>query len=233
MLRYAFELSDDPQKENVYNRLIRDIMSLADDVKEDIIRSNKLLQYYSTNTLTEASSDILVSDISKMTDHMILLNDMENGQNDLSVLYQSEEYASKMQALFQIIWHTDKLKDTHITLLNKISDNATITWYDKSVLVSGITLSLIRHFDSAKIGVLFRLYDAGENQVWQRALVGLILGLVFYDPRIVYYPEILQRLKALQGSGQVNKNIEIIIQQYAKARETEKITRKIQQESLP
>ncbi len=39
----------------------------------------------------------------------------------------------------------------------------------------------------------------GEMQVWQRALVGLVLGLTFFDKRIRYYPEILQRLQAITG----------------------------------
>ncbi len=233
MLRYAFELSDDPQKEMVYNRLIRDIMSLADDVREDIIRNNKLLQYYSQYNFSEAFSDTTITEISKMTDRMILLNEAENSKADMSRYYQTEEYKEEMKSLFRIIWHTDKLKDTQIELLAKISNSVSVAWYDKCVLVSCITLSLIRHFDSAKIDLLFRFYEAGEKQVWQRALVGLILSLVFYNNRIIYYPEILQRLKAMQGSGQINTNIEIIIQQYAKARETEKITRKIQQEILP
>ena len=47
ILKYAFELGDDPQKEIVYNRLIKEIMELADDAREDIIRAHQLLNYYS------------------------------------------------------------------------------------------------------------------------------------------------------------------------------------------
>ena len=135
--------------------------------------------------------------------------------------------------MFNILWHSDKLKDKEIELLVKISSQDGIAWYDKCVLVSAITLSLIRHFDSNKIDVLFRFYEAGEQQVWQRALVGLVMCLAYYDRRIAFYPEILQRLKAIQGLRQADRTIEMIIQQFIKARETEKITRKIQQEILP
>ena len=54
MLKYAFELSDDPQKEKVYNRLVKAMISLADDVKEDIIRSNNLLNYYNLKIVPES-----------------------------------------------------------------------------------------------------------------------------------------------------------------------------------
>jgi tetratricopeptide (TPR) repeat protein len=233
MLKYAFELSDDPQKEKVYNRLVKAIISLADDVKEDIIRSNKMLSYYKLKLSPEAFSDSLISDIARMVEHIVLQHETNTENNDLSALYRSQEYKDNLHNLFRIIWHADKLKDTEIELLAKISEKNTIAWYDKCVLVSAITLSLIRHFDSSKIDLLFKFYEAGETQVWQRALVGLVLGLAFFNRRISYYPEILQRLRALQGLNQVNKSIEIIVQQYIKARETEKITRKIQQEILP
>ena len=61
----------------------------------------------------------------------------------------------------------------------------------------------------------------------------LVLGLTFYDKRIQYYPEILSRLQAIQGMRPADKSIEIIIIQFIKARETERITRKIQQDILP
>jgi tetratricopeptide (TPR) repeat protein len=236
MLKYAFELKDDPQKEKVYNRLVKAIISLADDVKEDIIRSNSLLNYYNLKILPESLSERVVSDVSKMVDKLMLQKESgEESQDDMGVhnIYATQEYKDNIRAIFRVIWHSDKMKDTEIDLLDKISRSDTIAWYDKCILVSALTLSLIRHFDSNKINLLFGFYESGEIQVWQRALVGLVLGLAFYDKRNQYYPELMQRLKAIQGIKQIDSSIEIIIQQFIKARETEKVTRRIQQEILP
>ena len=71
--------------------------------------------------------------------------------------------------------------------------------------------------------MLFNFYESGEMQTWQRALVGLVLGLTFYDRRIQFYPEILSRLQALQGMRPADKSIETIIIQFIKARETERM----------
>ncbi|HEX2395701.1 MAG TPA: tetratricopeptide repeat protein, partial [Bacteroidales bacterium] len=231
MLKYAFELSDDPQKEKVYNRLVRDIISLADDVKEDIIRSNNLLNYYRMHVYPETQAEFIIMGIDKMIDRLVLQS--QTGEQISDETYSNREYRENIKTLFTIIWQADKLKHIEINILDRILETKALAWYDKCILVSAITLSLLRHFDSAKIDLLFRYYEGGEKQIWQRALVGIILGLTYYDQRISYYPEILQRLRANQGSKLVNKNMEIIVQQYAKARETEKITRKIQQEILP
>jgi tetratricopeptide (TPR) repeat protein len=236
MLKYSFELSDDPQKELVYNRLIKAIIGLADDVKEDIIRSGNLLRYYQLKTIPEAQSEQAIVEISRLMDTLTLPGEPEEGNEESDAFrkaFESAEYREKINMLFQIIWHADKLKDTEITILKKLSRPGTIAWYDKCTLVSALTLSLMRHFDSIKIELLFNFYENGEMQIWQRALVGLVLGLTFFDRRIQYYPEILSRLKALQGIRPADKSIEIIIIQFIKARETERITRKIQQDILP
>ncbi len=236
MLKYSFELSDDPQKELVYNRLIKAIIGLADDVKEDIIRSGNLLRYYQLKTIPEAQSEQAIVEIDRLMDRLTLLSESKEGNEESDALrkaFESPEYKEKINMLFQIIWHADKLKDTEITILKKLSQPGTIAWYDKCTLVSALTLSLMRHFDSNKIDMLFNFYENGEMQIWQRALVGLVLGLTFFDKRIQYYPEILSRLQALQGIRPADKSIEIIIIQFIKARETERITRKIQQDILP
>lgn len=232
MLRYVFELSDDPQKESVYNRLIKGVMGLADDVREEIIRNGNLLQYYQLKIQPESISEQAVSDVARWFDQLVLRKEAD-ALPDFETQYQSAEYREHIRILFRIIWHADKLKDTEISLISKISRDSAVAWYDKCVLVSALGLSLIRHFDSNKVGLLFDFFESGVNQVWERALVSLVLALTFYNPRILYYPEIMQRLKALQGMRKTDKSVEIIIQQYIKARETEKITRKIQQEILP
>lgn len=230
MLKYAFEFSDDPQKEKVYSRLVRDIISLADDVKEDIIRSNNLLSYYRLYPYPENRLESAITSVDSLIDQL-LLQSKEEGS--IGEVYSGSQYQEHVKEMFTIVWQADKLKDVEIEILKKISETRALAWYDKCILVSALTISLIRHFDSAKVDILFRFYESGEKQVWQRALVGLIIGLTFHDNRISYFPEILQRLKALQGSKQAGRNVETIIQQFTKARETEKITRKIQQEILP
>lgn len=236
MLKYAFELNDDPQKEMVYNRLIRDIISLADDVKEDIIRSGNLLNYYHMKIGPESLVESKVSEISNQVDNIVLQQetaDPDNPENNPGLIYDTPSYKEMISDAFRMMWHADKLKDKEIDLINKMIRTGALAWYDESRLVSGLTLSLIRHFDSAKMDLLFGFYEKGRKQVWQRALIGLVLCLAFYDKRIIYYPDIMNRLKAIQGIRQTHKSIEIIIRQYIKARETEKITRKIQQEILP
>jgi len=166
---------------------------------------------------------------------MKAMNEMAMDDEPVKVnsIIDSEIYKENISAMFRIIWLSDKLKDTEIDFLRKINESIAVAWYDKSVIVSALTLSLLRHFDSNKINLLFTFYEKGENQIWQRALVGLVIALAFYNNRIAYYPDIEQRLKAIQGMKSSDKSVENIIIQYIRAKETEEITKKIQNEIIP
>ena len=216
MLKYAFELSDDPQKEIVYQRLVKEIMELADDIREDLLRSHQLLRYYQFKINPETLSEQVVTDIAAMVDRLTIQNESHNESPDISdtkEFYNTNEYKENIRALFRLIWLSDKFKDTEIRLIKSLIGNASIAWYDKCIVVSALTMSLIRHFDSTKIDLLFGFYDQAEDQIWQRAITGLVIGLAYHNERIGYYPEIMHRLKSLQGNRSSNRIVELIIQQ--------------------
>jgi tetratricopeptide (TPR) repeat protein len=127
----------------------------------------------------------------------------------------------------------DKYGEDEIALLNNVNSSEKLPWHDKSLFVSALTLSMLRCFDENKIELLFKFFNKKEDQVWQRALVGLLLTLYKYDERVELYPGILQHLDSLKGNPELEKNIEAIIIQTIKSKETEEITRKWEQEILP
>ena len=238
ILKYSFELGDDPEKENVYGRLLKSITELADDAKEDIICNYKLLSYYQHKAgikkgehLDENASDEIVKHLEFEREIIQMLGSTPDTKK--SSRTEEENYKKSLINIFKIIWLTDKFKEGEIELVDRICKTKSLPWYDKCLIISSLTLSLFRHFDSNKIALLFKFYETEENQVWQRALTGLTIGLYFYDNRITFYPEILQRLKAFQGNKNLEKYIEVIIIQFIRAKETEKITKKIKEEILP
>ncbi len=89
MLKYSFELSDDPQKELVYNRLVKAIIGLADDVKEDIIRSGNLLSYYKLKKVPEAQSEEAFGEVNRLMDRLSLLSESKEGNEESEAVSQS------------------------------------------------------------------------------------------------------------------------------------------------
>jgi len=239
MLRYSFELGDDPEKEKVYERLLKAVTELADDVKEDIITGYGLLSYYQYKTEIRKGHHLDEDESDEIVKHLEFEREIEqilksaSGIKKTAGISDEQSYKKSLTNIFRIIWLTDKIKEAEIELVNKIISKKSLPWHDKCLIITALTLSLLRHFDSNKIALLFDFYEAEEHQVWQRALIGLTLGLYYYDSRISLYPDILNRIKAYQGNKNIAKHIEAIIIQFIRAKETEKITKKIQDEILP
>ena len=239
ILKYSFELGDDPEKEKVYSRLLKSITELADNVKEDIIVSNRLLSYYQYKSEIKKQHQLDEDESDEIVKHLEFEREIDQMLKSTSGIKKSEDskneqkYRKSLINIFKIIWLTDTFKEAEIELVKKICNTKSLPWHDKCLIVSALTLSLLRHFDSNKVALLFEFYETEEHQVWQRALIGLTISLYFYDDRINYYPDIINRIKAYQGNKDIKKHIEAIIIQFIRAKETEKITKKIKEEILP
>ncbi len=238
MLKYSFELDDDPEKEKVYQKLVKSLIELADDIREDLIIGFNMLSYYKFRNRISGNSKITKNDSEKLVEELEFEREVQlildtKTQHKPSDSDKENGYKNSLSRIFELIWFTDKFGEAEIDLVSKIVKTKALPWYDKSILVTALTLSLFRHFDSNKIMLLLDFYEQAEDQVWQRALIGWLIGLHFYDVRLVYYPEILNRLKTMQGDKALNDNIELVIFHFIKSKETEKIAKKIKDEILP
>ena len=239
ILKYSFELTDDPEKEKVYRRLMKNILELTDDIREDIVMSQRMLGYYPLKSEVEKSSPFSSAESGKLIDNLTFRKEIEiiladvGGKAKKSPAVDKDTYRKLLVDIFRIIWLTDKFRENEINMVKQIIQTSSLPWPDKSILVSALTISLIRHFDLQKVNLLFDFLEIREHQVWQRAFSGLILALLIHDRRLIFYPEIGQRLELIREQKNFNKSVEAIIIQYLKARETEKVTKKIREEIFP
>ena len=237
ILKYSFELSDDPQKEKVYSRLVKSLLELADEIKEELIQQHNLLSYYSLVRNKGWEIDDITGRFAEWMERTVLEKEAgtfrEKGIPDQKNISDRQKPVGIINELFNSIWLSDKLSDRQIQLIRKTAGKDYLLWYQKSFIVSALTLSCLRHFDVEKLNLLFDFYQDREHQVWQRALVGIMLCLYLNDDRFHLYPEIGQRIKAFHDDPRWNKIIEAIVIQFLRARETEKIAEKIREEIIP
>jgi tetratricopeptide (TPR) repeat protein len=238
ILRYSFELGDDPEKEKVYSHLQKSILELADGIREDILYHNHMLSYYRNKPAGGYGHLLSEQESSEIADSLAFKKEIEyilqeTGTTTVQGERQGQDYKRALNRIFQLILLTDKFREAEISLVKEINDARIIPWYDKAILVSALTLSLIRFFDPDKINLLFDFYEKKEEQVWERALTGLFVSFYHHDKRLHLYPEVVQRLKVVKGNRKLEKSLASLIIQFLKAKETEKITKKIREEILP
>lgn len=237
ILKYSFEQGDDPEKEKVYVRLVKSVLELTDEVKDEIIQQEKLLSWYKLKERQENEIYSRFEETGKWVEEVILESESgikgkysESATADHGTIPTEDENVLKF---FRFFWLNDRLGEQEIQLAETIAGSDSFPWYYKSLFVSAITLSGLRHFDIEKIKILFDIYQKQEHQVWQRSLVGILILLYKNDYRLHLYPEIGQRIRVIQENPKWNKAVEATIIQFLRAKDTEKVTEKLKKEILP
>lgn len=228
MLKYSFEKGDDPEKKKVYNRLVKSVLELSDDVRETLLEKENMIPYYRRKASARAGFE----EVSEWVEIQITLGDAGLIQ-EAKEQTQTEGYCKTVDCLFTYFWLNDELKERDISLLNKILGTTSFSWYYTSVLISALTFALLRKFDSKKFLALFDFYRTQEEKIRLRALTGLLINFYFHDERVLLYPELTDRLKLYEGDEKWNKTSEAIIIQLLRAKDTEKVAEKIKTEIIP
>ncbi len=208
MLEYFGKDTPDPQREKIYKQLQKDLLNITDNF-EEYIKSYQTTDYRNIYSYYHQKVDLLD-----------LINKFDNNYE-------------KLEDIFKRIWLKNKFETNLKIGFNQIFESKEIKTDYKAAFVSAITLSLIRFFDTNKFEILFETYQKCSPEISLRGLVGLILGLLFHQKRIKLYPQISSRFSLMNEVPNNTKNIELVLFQLIRSKETEDIIREFEQEIMP
>ena len=220
MLRYRIEGAKDPMQEQIYNNLQASTYELADSVKQKAVAVESPLSYYSRRRSLNIQPSLTYKQL-----HDQLLLEHEAGKHKESDAFNI--------LIFNKIWVSSFLKREEAEdIRGMLHDNA-LPFTTGSQIVSALMLGLQEAFDREKILLLFDAASHPNEEVKVRALISILITLYTYRKRTQLYPQIADRLAALAETPGFIKTIRTIILRFILARETEKITRKLQDEIIP
>ncbi|MCX6243222.1 MAG: tetratricopeptide repeat protein [Bacteroidetes bacterium] len=229
LLKYAYEGYKDPDRKEILKKIAASVLSLADDVRFSLSEKEypernleRRLMAQSAGDDPQALSDRLEELLSEKVLHHML---EETGTTPYGT--------NPVDSLFRLIWLSRKIKDTAAEKIRKVAQSADFEVHEKCLVVSALTISLLDFFDAQKILLLMEFVRENEKEVYQRALTGLVLGLIWYDRRIMFYPEIMVRLDELSQDEGIQRDMEALLLQLLMARETETIVKAFEEEVLP
>ncbi len=237
LLQYFITGTPDPQRKSVYNKLIARIYSLANELREELLfRNSSNFEYaqkrYFPHTQHHVAPTELLENLKYFHSQTeILLNQEENHETELNRIRSN--YEKLLPELFGLFWLTTNFKSEEKAVFSGIIDNKYPGWIEKSLTVSALTLNLWRMFDENKLLLLFDCCQVENQQVRQRALVGLCFVLAKHNRFIPFYPAVRNRLVLLADDNHIVKNFLNIIIQIIGTAETEKISKKMREEILP
>ncbi|HRW62614.1 MAG TPA: hypothetical protein P5132_03965 [Bacteroidales bacterium] len=241
ILKHTFKAVTDPERDKIYSYVQRSLYEINDQIKECLLTESGELTVYRMKWALEKKIETHPEEAFTLIKGLTFDNELEQILKENNIEFPLNDDNSEnthtrhdsLKDLFNYLWLTDYYKEIEDKILETICYSEKIPWHDKSLVVSAITLSLTRVFDQNKFLSLIRFYKQKENQVWQRALVGIVLNLYKYDKRLSLYPDLEKQLNKLSKSQDIDKEIEAIIIQIFKSKDTEKITKKWEEEILP
>jgi len=237
LLHYYISGVDDPQRKTVYNKLIAKIFVLNSDLREELILRNSSnyeytqKRYYPHTKRFNTTIDLHNALKYYHSQSEILKNNDELHVVELKRLRSNYEHL--IPEFFGLFWLTTVIGSHEKNLFSQVMKDDYPGWIEKSVLVSALTLNLWRMFDESKLMLLFDACQVEEQQVKQRALVGLCFVMAKYNGFLPFFPTIRNRLVLLADDNHIVENFQNIIIQLIATAETEKITKKMQEEILP
>jgi hypothetical protein len=110
----------------------------------------------------------------------------------------------------RIVFASTEIQKADIETISNFRNNRLYKRKDRSLLISGLTISLLNNFDYKKIHLLIDFLTDFEDGVWPKAIVGLIFVLKKYSNRLSLFPEIEKRLNELKEMSEIQNSIFVV-----------------------
>lgn len=239
MLDYMRRNLPDPKRTEMQLKLLRDTLSIADQGKlvRTSFESYRPIYVKTREELKESDAqytlDSILIELESYTENYAVANLIKGEESEERLNEVRKRHEEIQSILFKKIWTTPFWTPEDEETAKKILSSVLISEYDLCLFVSAITLSLTEYFDMRKVMLLFDAYNSENNQINQRALVGLAIVFVRYHSRIPFYPEITARLSLLGENDTFAQELNRVQIQMLLSKDTDKINKKMQEEIIP
>lgn len=223
MLRYLAQGSDDPSRPAVYSGIVQQLRQLLDLLVRRMLTPETPTLYYNVlRTLSLRGEDSVAREIES---YIALEEIPAESREELGHREQLQ------RRLFDLIWVQFPLTvaDEAAVRLLLVSD---VPSEVKCLAVGAVTMGLLEFYDSRRFALLADAYQNSDQQVSVRALVGLLIGRFRYRNRQLD-PSTLSRLEMLRDNPQWPQDLTAAFGELARTRDTERLTRQLNDEVLP
>ena len=235
MLDYMRQGANDPERWNLYLKMIADAWSIADQ-SQLLMLDNASSRYYHEIRRTPVSPELANYGIKAILHILESFNDdlavsgLLSDKNMDAVLKRHEDTLKFMfvRTWANSEWTAQDEEDAQAMLTSEL-----LPGDDLCLFVSAVTMSLMECFDLRKITWMLDAYHHTNVNVNQRALVGVMIIFYIYRNRLTIYPELINRVVLMDEDLEFRNNVVRIYRQMLLCQETEKIDKKMREEIIP
>ncbi len=239
ILKYTVEGIHDPERHKIYLKLLQNALKLNDRIKQDILARQSGWYTYSVRAREQREERLRGENIIQSVDDLVFKSRLDDllASAEIEKPESETERAAEAERLsgmiFNHLWLTDFYGDAEENLMEILLRSGRFQWHDLASFVSAVTLSSLRIWDPVKIRLLAKLTAGTTPHVAERALTGLVFSLYYYDDRLSLYPDVMQTVRNLAEQDKFRERCRMVVLQAIKSRDTEKLSKRMNEEILP
>ena len=235
MLDYAMRGIADPSRQKVYAGIVASMNRLLDKLERHALTNESPTLYY--NTLRYINQSLKDSVTSLIRKYDTLNNDYWNtGAHLMPDCPQSMENRRKRETLerdlFNLLWTAMPLTNEDYESLSAVFKSDRYYNRFKQFIISALLLGALEYYDPRRILLLIDAYEAGDDNIAPVAVIALAVTLYMYRDRTLD-PQVIARLKLLSDNMTWHNDLRDAFLELVRARDTERITRTMQEEVVP
>ena len=239
MIQFMFDGVKDEHSQQIREKICVDLSIVVTKLERlERLRNNTYERYVGTyKSLHHVPSFEVIVDgivsvataLNKLANDELVRETMR--QHQLELL--EEEHEAAVLNLFNWVWTSDVWQNSDRDQANRVIFSDEIDSNDKAVLVSAVTLSLLEYCDTTKVLFLFDCYLVEDNQVSQRALVGIVLMLYLHYHHLSDNEELSDRLAIHQDDEAFIHELYSTMMQLQLSCTTDSVTSKMRNDIIP
>lgn len=202
MLHYLIEGKKDPEQKHVYNKLIRDIYTLAEDAAEQLLLQESSSIFFDKMRLMGLRSPVTIDEyrtmITRQSDTLSFIDLLEESpEKESRTREHSRSHENTQQDLFYTVFVSPRANDDFITSCRNFMEDPSVPLQDKALFISAMTMNILQRFDAGKIELLLELCNHPEAELAIRAVTGIVPIFQIYNARLELYSGHRDRLKLI------------------------------------
>lgn len=235
MLEYAVKGVEDPARKNLYGEIKEAIISLADRLARHAGVKDTPTLYFNTLRYENRGGELpglaeIIGEYEKLVDRSSLLNMVTDGGSAQVADSQAREALEKR--LFNKLWVTFPLGSGEAEIIGRQLRSDSMPEYFKQLILSALLLGCLEYYDERRLLILMDVYDSDDSRLSAVALIGMLLVMFAYRRRSPGR-RVINRFEALKERKDWQSDLKMAFLELVRARDTERITRKMQDEVVP
>lgn len=237
LLQYFSTGANDPNRDSIYNNIIFKLYKIIDEAQCYILSKEDYSLYYGLKRTLgnrhKTISQLLTAYKTAINDIQLYkeVDEKERNQEKENALFKVSETLEI--ELFNAVWISFPQSNEDIFSISQILESEEYPIHFKTLIISAIILSLLHYYNEALFIILLKNYDNLNVEISIRSLCAVIIVLFYHNQRITDSKEITITLNSLLDNPQFADDFQRILLQFIRSKNTEKITKKVEEVLIP